>query len=98
MHPDPIKRLEADMADKLRHWMIEELPKLGSVRPEDFTLDPEKLETLNFQELTDVLYDLIEPVPIDKTRPSEYLLKFLMVGAKESGKSIFFGKIPSLCQ
>ena len=32
LHPDPLKRLEADMAVELRRWIIDELPKPDEAR------------------------------------------------------------------
>lgn len=48
-HPDPIKRLEAEMAAKLRTWLPEPLPQYEPIQPSDHTL-PLKLSFLQIPE------------------------------------------------
>jgi len=60
LHPDPIKRKEAKLAEILRGWIIHELPNYQDLLPSDFTLDPAKLEDLTFDELTQTIFEVMD--------------------------------------
>lgn len=91
LHPDPLKRLEADMADKLLRLFIEELKKKDRVLPSDLTLVPGKPETLSLDELAKTLFRVIEPYTIDYIDdvPTFSVLKITVLGDEKSGKLEF---------
>jgi hypothetical protein len=53
LHPDPLRRLEADLADRFRRWFIEELPTIEWLRPPDVDFSPEVVQRTPLETLVD---------------------------------------------
>jgi hypothetical protein len=51
LHPDPLRRREADLADRFRRWFIEELPAIEWLRPSDLPVSAQIVQRTPLEKL-----------------------------------------------